>query len=95
MADQHQAWLENSGSDVLHVRTAWSLPERTSKDRRCRDRPALLRAGDVLTPGYTRRTVHHGGTDGYQGVGQRFGLCKGQEPGRASLGPVLDGATKP
>ena len=27
MADQHQAWVENTGSNARHGRTTWSLPD--------------------------------------------------------------------
>ena len=37
MADQHQARVEDTSSDVSHRRTVWGLPKCTSKDRRCRD----------------------------------------------------------
>ena len=71
MADQHQARVENMRSNTRHGRPTWSLTECTSENWRCRDRPTLVRIGDVLTSGYTRRTIHHGGTDGDQGAGQR------------------------
>ena len=94
MADQHQAWMEDTLRDPRYGGAAWCMPERKGKGGRRGNRPTLLRARDSHPSGDTRRTLHHNGSDGNQGVGKRFDICVGEEPGRSALCPIFDGSAK-
>ena len=87
--------MEDTCGDPRYGGAAWLMPELKDKGRRCRNRPTLLHAGDVLPSGDGQRTLHHGGLDGDQSVGQRFGIRESEEPRRSALRPISAGSAKP
>ena len=95
MADQHQAWVENLRGYKSHGIAAWGLRECQGKNRGCRHKPTLFRAGDVFPPGHPRRTIHHDGQNGDESTGQWFGLCESKKSGRPSFRPIFDRSKEP